>query len=445
MIPSAAREQVDLAIVGAGAAGLMAAIQAGRRAPGRRILALDGARSLGAKILVAGGGRCNVTHFEVEAADFAGSSRNAIAKVLRELPVPETIGLLPRDRRRAQARADRQALPGDRPGAHRARRAARAAREAGVKLLYPRRVTCDRRARQQGFRLSGDWGEVAGPESDPRRRRPGAAEERFGRRRLRSGARPRAHHDGDHLSLRWCRSSCRRTHWLRTVQGIAVPARIEVRAGNWQAPLRLFRGDLLCTHFGLSGPVVLDASRHFLAARQADPAGALRGRLPARRNSRESHSRSSPTSAAAASAAGWRRSSPTGSPTPCCASAGLDPAANALRLKTRGAPGAPAGAPRARDPDHRRPRLRPRRGDRRRHPARPGPARDDGVAALPAVSTSAARSSTSTAASAASTFSGPGRAERWRAAPRPRLSPPARPRRFCHHEARHETCKNPTA
>jgi len=52
----------DLLIVGGGAAGLMAAIWAGRMQPGAAIAVLDGAARLGAKILVAGGGRCNVTH-----------------------------------------------------------------------------------------------------------------------------------------------------------------------------------------------------------------------------------------------------------------------------------------------------------------------------------------------------------------------------------------------
>src|SRR5258708_17204822 len=84
-------ELVDVVIVGAGAAGLMAAIWAGRTDPNRQIIVLDSARKLGAKILVAGGGRCNVTHDVVEADAYAGSSRNAIRKVLRRFDVPETI------------------------------------------------------------------------------------------------------------------------------------------------------------------------------------------------------------------------------------------------------------------------------------------------------------------------------------------------------------------
>ena len=80
------RKAIDLAVVGAGAAGLMAAVQAGRAARVLRaplsIVALDGARTLGAKILVAGGGRCNVTHAAVDATRFAGSTPAAIRKIL---------------------------------------------------------------------------------------------------------------------------------------------------------------------------------------------------------------------------------------------------------------------------------------------------------------------------------------------------------------------------
>ena len=82
------RQTFDVAVVGAGAAGLMAALFAARN--GARVVALDGAKRLGAKILISGGGRCNVTHDEVHAKDFNGN-RNAIAKVLRTFDVPETI------------------------------------------------------------------------------------------------------------------------------------------------------------------------------------------------------------------------------------------------------------------------------------------------------------------------------------------------------------------
>ena len=90
-----ASEHADIAIIGAGAAGLMAAISAGRAATESgapiRIVAVDGARTIGAKILVAGGGRCNVTHYQGDARDFAGGSANAIKKVLRSFTFGDTV------------------------------------------------------------------------------------------------------------------------------------------------------------------------------------------------------------------------------------------------------------------------------------------------------------------------------------------------------------------
>lgn len=82
--------EADLAIVGGGAAGLAAAIFAAEAAPaGLRIVLLDGAKSLGAKILVAGGGRCNVTHHVVTPKDFNGS-QNIIRNVLRAFDADAT-------------------------------------------------------------------------------------------------------------------------------------------------------------------------------------------------------------------------------------------------------------------------------------------------------------------------------------------------------------------
>lgn len=52
--------KADVVIIGAGAAGLMCAIEAGKR--GRRVLVLDHANKIGKKILMSGGGRCNFTN-----------------------------------------------------------------------------------------------------------------------------------------------------------------------------------------------------------------------------------------------------------------------------------------------------------------------------------------------------------------------------------------------
>lgn len=53
----------DAIILGAGAAGMMAAIEAGRR--GRRVLVIDHAKAAGEKIRISGGGRCNFTNLQI--------------------------------------------------------------------------------------------------------------------------------------------------------------------------------------------------------------------------------------------------------------------------------------------------------------------------------------------------------------------------------------------
>src|SRR4051812_21676662 len=84
-------EATDLAIVGGGAAGLAGAIFSAEAAPpGFCTVVLGGAKSLGAKILVSGGGRCNVTHHEVSPRDFNGS-QNIVRNVLSAFNVAATV------------------------------------------------------------------------------------------------------------------------------------------------------------------------------------------------------------------------------------------------------------------------------------------------------------------------------------------------------------------
>src|SRR5687767_2160232 len=81
----------DVAIVGAGAAGLATAIFARRHDPALDVLILDGAPKPGAKILVSGGSRCNVTNAVVAETDFWGGRRTIVRRVLRGLSVEDTI------------------------------------------------------------------------------------------------------------------------------------------------------------------------------------------------------------------------------------------------------------------------------------------------------------------------------------------------------------------
>lgn len=75
----------DVVIVGAGAAGMMAAIEAGKR--GRRVLIFDHAKKPGEKIRISGGGRCNFTNLQTRPDRFiSGNPRFAISALARYTP-----------------------------------------------------------------------------------------------------------------------------------------------------------------------------------------------------------------------------------------------------------------------------------------------------------------------------------------------------------------------
>src|SRR3954453_23997854 len=64
--------RVDVAIAGGGAAGLMCAIEAGKR--GRRVVVLEHNGAIGRKILISGGGRCNFTNLHTAADRFLSAN-----------------------------------------------------------------------------------------------------------------------------------------------------------------------------------------------------------------------------------------------------------------------------------------------------------------------------------------------------------------------------------
>ncbi len=260
----------DVAIIGAGAAGLMAGIWAGRAGPGLRVVALDGAARLGAKILVAGGGRCNVTHERVAPADFAGSPPHAIRRVLGRFDVADT------ERFFAELGVKLKREPTGKlfPVTDRARSVLdallRAATTAGVILRYPRRVAAIAAA-DGGFIVSGDWGRLAARQailatggcSLPKSGSDGAGyrlAEALG-------------HSVTRVFPALVPLTLAPDFPLLALSGISAAARLTVEASAGGKPLAQATGGLLCTRFGLSGPAALDISRHWLAARR-DDAGA---------------------------------------------------------------------------------------------------------------------------------------------------------------------------
>jgi predicted Rossmann fold flavoprotein len=89
-------EAFDVIVLGAGAAGLMCALTAGQR--GRRVLLLDHADRVGAKILISGGGRCNFTNLHCAPDRFLSGNPDFCRSALRRYTQDDFIALVERHR-----------------------------------------------------------------------------------------------------------------------------------------------------------------------------------------------------------------------------------------------------------------------------------------------------------------------------------------------------------
>jgi predicted Rossmann fold flavoprotein len=89
-------ETSDVLVLGAGAAGLMAAITAGQR--GRRVIVLDHADRIGKKILISGGGRCNFTNLHCSADRFISTNPHFVRSALARYTPRDFIALVERHR-----------------------------------------------------------------------------------------------------------------------------------------------------------------------------------------------------------------------------------------------------------------------------------------------------------------------------------------------------------
>ncbi|WP_430388971.1 NAD(P)/FAD-dependent oxidoreductase [Dyella sp. 20L07] len=88
--------KVDVIVIGAGAAGLMCAITAGRR--GRSVLVVDHANKVGKKILMSGGGRCNFTNLGVTPACYLSNNPHFAKSALARYTPWDFIALVEKHR-----------------------------------------------------------------------------------------------------------------------------------------------------------------------------------------------------------------------------------------------------------------------------------------------------------------------------------------------------------
>ena len=82
----------DVIVIGGGAAGLMCALQAGHR--NRKVLILEHAKSIGGKILISGGGRCNFTNISVSSAQYVSNNPHFCKSALSRFQPSDFINLV---------------------------------------------------------------------------------------------------------------------------------------------------------------------------------------------------------------------------------------------------------------------------------------------------------------------------------------------------------------
>jgi predicted Rossmann fold flavoprotein len=256
--------EVDAAIVGAGAAGIATAIFTLQRRPGLRLALLDGARRPGAKILVSGGTRCNVTNTVVRESDFNGGRPAVIRTILRAFPVAETVAFFQDIGVPVHEEADGKLFP----DSNRSRDVLDALLNELARL--DSRVMSDHRvqdvgAEAGGFLISTTRGPIraatvvlaTGGLSLPKTGSDGAGFElarRFGHTVVPTTPA---------LAPLLCKPGNAAMH--ATLSGVSQNVRLELRVEG-RAETRT-SGAMLWTHFGVSGPVVLDMSRHWLRSR----------------------------------------------------------------------------------------------------------------------------------------------------------------------------------
>jgi predicted Rossmann fold flavoprotein len=203
----------------------------------------------------------------VDETAYAGGSPKAIRKVLKRFDVPETRALFSE----LGVELKREETGKLFPVTNKARTVLdallRGAAEAGVEVRHPWRVeTVEREA--QGFRLAGPAGSLharavilaTGGKSLPKSGSDGHGYEL-------------ARHLGHTITPRLLQALVPlllpKGHPLTALSGLATPARLEAQ-GPTGKRLKAFVGPVLLTHFGLSGPCVLDVSRYLLDAREDD-------------------------------------------------------------------------------------------------------------------------------------------------------------------------------
>ncbi len=262
---NASENHFDVAIIGGGAAGLATAIfisrlMTARGCPALKIAILDGAKQLGAKILISGGGRCNVTNVNVSAKDFCGGSSAFVKRILKAFTVAETIAFFEELGVSLHEEEHGKLFPDSNKARSVLDAMLQTAQRFKVQILTEHRVLAIHRD-QDIYRLETEQQCVTtrsvvlatGGKSVPKTGSDG-----FGYQIARSLGHSLLPQFPALVPLLLDGT------FHETLSGVSLPVEITLSA-TCAKPTR-FQGALLWTHFGMSGPVVLDVSRHWHAA-----------------------------------------------------------------------------------------------------------------------------------------------------------------------------------
>jgi predicted Rossmann fold flavoprotein len=253
-------QNVDVVVLGAGAAGMMCAMEAGRR--GRRVVLLDHAERFGKKILISGGGRCNFTNIHCRAENFLSENPHFAKSALARFTPAEIIALVERHGIRYHEKTLGQ-LFCDRSAQDIVTMLERECADAGVHSLANTQVISVVRDGQflvetsAGFFHAESVVVATGGLSIPKMGATGfgySLAEQFGLRVVacRPGLVPLVFNPEDRDQ--WC-----------DLAGVSAEVIAKAGARPSQAS---FREKMLVTHRGLSGPAILQVSSYWRAGEE---------------------------------------------------------------------------------------------------------------------------------------------------------------------------------
>jgi predicted Rossmann fold flavoprotein len=253
-------KQFDVAVIGAGAAGMMCAAVAAQR--GKRVVLIDHAEKLAEKIRISGGGRCNFTNVNTAPANFLSANPHFAKSALSRYTPHDFIALV-KKHRIGYHEKHRGQLFCDESAEQIIQMLKAECAAGGVEWRMPTKVESVEQF-PEGFLLSTDTGDImadnvviaTGGLSIPK---IGATDfgyqiaTQFGLALIepRPGLVPLTF-DGPSWET------------FAPLAGIALEVEVETSSGKGKTALKgKFREDLLFTHRGLSGPAILQISSYW--------------------------------------------------------------------------------------------------------------------------------------------------------------------------------------